>query len=137
MAEDISGYVDPSTLSMEDITPEMLEQLKAMGVIPEEMTLLDAQLQQANLLRNAAGPEGLDSGRVYTAANPMEHIGGLMQKYNANKEARGIEDRQRGMIDILRKGRNVPMDSMYAAGLRRRKAGMTPDPFDSYSTQDY
>ncbi len=128
-----------SDMSMEDITPEQLEMLKRLGIIPEELEALQGQMAQANLLRNAPGPDGRDSGRVYTAANPLEHIGGLMQKYNANKEAKALEAKQGGLIGEMGKGRGAAMDSLYAAALRKLKMGKTGpvDPYDSYSTMDY
>jgi len=124
-------------ISMEDITPEQLELLKRLGIIPEELEALQAQLEQANLLRNAPGPEGRDSGRVYTAANPLEHIGSVWQKYNANKEALGLEGKRAGLLGEMGKGRGAVMDSLYAAALRRRKSPLEPDPLDSYSMRDY
>lgn len=123
-----------SDMSIEDITPEQLELLKRLGIIPEELEDIQLQLEQANLLRNAAGPEGRDSGRVYTAANPLEHIGSLMQKYNANKQATGLEAKRSGLVGEMGKGRSAALDSLYAAALRKKmeKLGLSQEPDLNY-----
>lgn len=57
-----------------------------------EMDSLKEQMAQAQALRGTPTPEGRDSGRVYTAANPLEHIGAGIQRYRAGKEVRDLRE---------------------------------------------
>ena len=57
--------------------------LQNFGLQLEEGELTD-QMAYADALRQKT-PEGRDSGRVYTAANPLEHLGAGMQNWAAMK----------------------------------------------------
>ena len=120
---------------LSQLSPEELEQLIALGSLGDEMGIVAKQQELADALRYGAGPEGRDTGRIYTAANPLEHIGSAMQKYNAMKESKGLQERQKGILE-----QSTDARKLYADLLRRRKPGaapVTPDPFDSYSQRDY
>jgi hypothetical protein len=103
---------------MENLTEAQIEQLMSAGVIDENMAENLRQQQMQEALRTQAQPEGRDSGRVYTAANPLEHIGTLMEKYNANKKIGALEQ-QRGTMQ----GQQTDIRKLYADLLRGKRAG--------------
>ena len=80
-----------------DIPDEAL--LRLMTTYPEQMEYdsLEKQRELANALRYREGPEGRSYGGVYTAANPLEHIGRGIQQYKAGKRLKGIEEKQAGI----------------------------------------
>lgn len=60
-------------MSMQD--QAMLDYLLEMGALEGDQQGVDRQRLQAKMLRGAApSPEGRMAGRVYTAANPLEHV---------------------------------------------------------------
>lgn len=52
---------------------------------------LEKQLEQANALRNQPMPEGREAGRLYVAANPLEHLGTGLQKFAAMRDAKRLQ----------------------------------------------
>lgn len=90
-----SGTVDPYARDPRDISnypPEVLVGLLGTQGDVRDLSALEKQLEQANALRNDwSMPEGRSSGRVYTAANPLEFIGKGMQTYAQNKKAKKLE----------------------------------------------
>lgn len=76
------------------LPPEVLEML--LGTYGDQLELggLDAQLLQAQALRDTPMPEGRSTGRVYTAANPLEHIGAGIKQFQGMRDARRIGDEQ-------------------------------------------
>ena len=42
-----------------------------------------SDMNRADAIRGAAGPQGRNSGRVYSAANPLEHLASGIEKYRA------------------------------------------------------
>lgn len=71
-------------------SPMTYEQLQALllggSTFADEMSDMEKQQAMAEALRYQDGPEGRSSGRVYTAANPLEHIGKGIQQYKAQKQ---------------------------------------------------
>jgi hypothetical protein len=113
----------------EDLTDEEIQQLVALGIIPEQMDENARQMQMSEQLRYQAAPEGRDSGRVYTAANPMEHIGSVMEKYNAQKQIGKLGEERSGMLnqqardrklyyELLRGKRKSKLQSVGADGIQ-------------------
>lgn len=74
------------------IDPALYAQLLGTQGDLRELEDLDKQLAQAQALRDTAMPEGRSTGRIYTAANPLEHIGALMRVARGAKEEREIEE---------------------------------------------
>ncbi len=74
------------------LTPEDIQMFMDMGVSQDKIAALQKQMDTAQAVRGQAGPEGRAYGGVYTAANPLEHIGDFMQKYQANKQMKGYEN---------------------------------------------
>lgn len=95
------------------IDPQLLEAMLGTYGDQLEMSAQEKQLEQANALRNMETPEGRSSGRVYTAANPLEHLGTAIQRYKGMKKAQGIEDemaatRKRIGDNVAAYGKNIP-----------------------------
>jgi len=48
-------------------------------------------------LRNKSGAEGRQAGRVYVAANPLEHLASGLERNQARKDLGAAQDRRRDM----------------------------------------
>jgi hypothetical protein len=72
-------------------SPLTYEQLQALllegSAYGEEMSDLEKQQMMADALRMEASPEGRSAGRVYVAANPLEHIGAGIKQYQGKKQS--------------------------------------------------
>ena len=99
------GDFDLSNLSEEE-----LQQLVSLGVIDDNMAENARQMKMQEELRYGAGPEGRDSGRVYTAANPLEHMGKLLQQYNAQKKMDELGQQRTAMGQQQTAGRGTYWD---------------------------
>jgi hypothetical protein len=94
------------------LDPQVLEALLGTYGDQMEVSALEKQMEQAEALRMPT-PEGRSSGRVYTAANPLEHLGKgigdykLMKKRKANDAAQAAA---RGRIgeSVKTYGKNLP-----------------------------
>lgn len=96
------------------LPPELVEALMAGALTEEELAAVDKKLAQAEALRNQmlTAPEGRSSGRVYTAANPLEHIGRLMQGYQGMKQAKALDTQRGGILDAERKRQREYADAV-------------------------
>lgn len=106
-------------LDLEGLSEEELQQLMDLGVLDDQGNLLGEQLAQAQAVRNSPGPEGRDSGRVYTAASPIEHAVHAWQGIKAGKDIEKIGQQQQGLLAEQGAGRKTFLDA-----LRRKK--LTP-----------
>jgi phytoene/squalene synthetase len=84
---------------LEGLSPEMIQQLVELGVVDEESAQLGGQLQQANAIRNSPLPEGRDSGRVYTAAHPLEFAATAAKSIMAGKDAKKLQEKQAALLE--------------------------------------
>lgn len=80
----LTQYEDSDPLA--NLSEEEITKLMELGVIPDEQAQLAGTITQARELRNRRGPQGIDSGRVYTAASPIEHAVQAYQGIKAGKE---------------------------------------------------
>lgn len=74
----------------------------------------DALAQQLKMAEGLTmpTPQGRQAGNIYTAANPLEHIGAALSTLGSQKQQRQVMadqkqlnlDKQRAMIDALRSG---------------------------------
>ena len=102
----LAGFLD-GTLDISEATPDQLAKLAEMGALGD-------QLAMANEL--SVGPEGRDTGNMYVAANPLEHIGSAM----AARSRKGILDEQTA-------GREVSMKIIQAALDKAQPQELTPE----------
>jgi hypothetical protein len=77
----------------------------------QEIGALEKQMAAAEALRMAT-PEGRSSGRVYTAANPLEHLGKGIGDYKLMKQRKANDTAQAEARD--RVSRNVQKYGEYA-----------------------
>lgn len=112
----------------EDMTEDEIQQLMELGVIPKKQDALAQQLAQATALRNKEGPQGRDSGRVYTAASPLEHIAHAAQGIMAGRNIKRLQKEQQGQLDAQVKGRSAFLKAMYG-----KKPLISIEPFDPES----
>jgi len=94
------------------LDPAVLEAMLGTYGDQMEVSALEKQMEQANALRMAT-PEGRSSGRVYTAANPLEHLGKGIGDYKLMKQRQKNEADQaaaRGRISesVKTYGKNIP-----------------------------
>lgn len=98
---------------LEGLSEEELQQLMDLGVIPQKQDALALQLAQATKLRNSPGPQGRDSGRVYTAASPLEHIAHAAQGIKAGRDMKRVEQEQKDLMASQVQGRSQFLKAMY------------------------
>lgn len=103
------------------MSEDELQKLVQLGVIDENMAENQRQMKLAEQLRYQAAPEGRQAGRVYVAANPLEHIGKGLEQYQAIQRQKEL-DKQRAEMqgkqtagrqtywDLLRGQRQKPQD---------------------------
>lgn len=95
------------------LDPAVLEAM--LGTYGDQLELggLDEQMARAEALRNAPTPEGRQAGRVYVAANPLEHLGRGIGQYRQGRKMEDIEKKRgeaRGRIgeNVKTYGKNYP-----------------------------
>lgn len=82
-----------------------LKQLVEMGVLGDEMGIENDQLKMAEALRSTPTPEGRQAGRVFTAANPLEHLAAGVQRYRGGKALEEGREAQQGILGKQQEGR--------------------------------
>lgn len=82
-----------------DLSEEDLQQLMALGIIPDQQSGLQDQLAQAQKLRYGSMP-GMrgEGGRVQTAANPLEFLVAGVQGYKAGKDITKLRKEQQDLL---------------------------------------
>lgn len=93
-----------------DLTPEELELLMSLGIAPEELDQIGKQQEIADALRYMSAPEGTQAGRVYVAANPLEHIGRVAQMYQGKKMSEDLKGQREEVYDRMSRGRGKYWD---------------------------
>ena len=74
----------------------LLQQLVAMGAIPEEQAMLLRQADQGQAMMQTPSAAGMHVGATYKAASPLEHLSVALQRVmgglQQNKAQRGYQD---------------------------------------------
>jgi hypothetical protein len=83
-----------------------MQQILAGSTYGDEMDMLGKQRATAEALRYQDSPEGRQAGRVYVAANPLEHLGRGIQQYKAQKQL-GEYDKKFGELTEAEKARGA------------------------------
>jgi hypothetical protein len=97
---------------LDNLSEEDLQKLLQLGVIPDEQSSLDDQMKQAQMIRNRQAPRGTDTGRVYVAASPLEHIAYAMQGIKAGRDMDKLRDQQQSLLQQQISGRQSYMDAL-------------------------
>lgn len=96
-----------------DLTDEQIQQLIALGIIPEEQESLQKQMDQAQALRDAQAPQGSYSrGGIYVAASPLEHIARVAQGIKAGRDLQKMYERQQELFGQQVSGRQSYFDAI-------------------------
>jgi len=93
-----------------NLTDEQIQELMSLGAIPGKEQILQQQMRNASLLRNSPMPQGRDSGRVYTHANPLEALGNVAEKALGAYQMRNINSQQQALIGQQTSGRKRYFD---------------------------
>ena len=124
-----AGGLDLSMLQgmdLSQLTPEQIQELAAMGALEDEQGMLGEQMEMANQLRNAEGPQGRETRGGYTAANPLEHLASGMQRVKAAKDLEQYKARQQEIMGQQTGGREQFMQMILADALKKQGAGNQP-----------
>jgi hypothetical protein len=79
---------------------EEIEGILTLASLQGEEDILSQQMEYADTLRKTENPEGLNpTGRVYTAANPLQHLSAGMDRVYGGQEASRVEEAQRDVMD--------------------------------------
>jgi hypothetical protein len=105
---------------------EMAQMAAMLGTYGDQLELggLEGQQAQADALRGAKVPEGRDSGRVYTAANPLEVLGTVAQQY-AGKHMNDKLSKSEGKLRA-RIGENVKQYGLMGLGGGQKPTAVPP-----------
>lgn len=104
---------DSNDFNIENLTDEQVQQLMALGIIPDEQGQLQKQMDQAESIKTAAAPQGgYSRGGVYTAASPLEHIARVMQGIKAGKDLDKLYQKQQDLFQQQVSGRQSYFDAI-------------------------
>jgi len=111
------GMMAPSGLAAPPQAPQagqpndydaFLAAISARGTYDEQMAEIERKQKLADALRYQEGPEGRQAGRVFVAANPLEHLGRGIQMYKAGKQSEELgkeretaRTAQQGVYDLM------------------------------------
>lgn len=109
----------------EEMSDEELEQLMALGIIPDQQGALEKQMALAEQLRYRNAPEMRQGSRVSTAAHPLEFIANGIEGYRAGKQLDELRKKQEELLQQQVQGRKL-----FYQNLRRRPRdeGLGPMP---------
>lgn len=111
---------------LEGLSPEMIQQLMELGVIDDQKSDTDKQLAMANSMRNGTLPQGRDSGRVYTAAHPLEMAVAAYKGYKGGKDAQAAQKKQEALLQKQLALRQQYVGAMLQRGQQRDGAYGVP-----------
>ena len=107
---------------LDNLSEEELQQLIALGSLPDEQNALQDQIKQAQMIRNRQAPQGTQAGRVYVAANPLEHLAYAMQGIKADRDIKNLRSQQQDVLRRQNEGRMSYLDALLGR-LRMGKGG--------------
>lgn len=89
MADPRSQYLfDPN----QGVSPEAIRQIQAGNAAASGLEALAPQLTRADALRDTAGAQGRNYGRVYQAANPLEHLAVALRRSKGETQANQLAE---------------------------------------------
>jgi len=118
---------------LEQMSEEDLQKMVELGIIDEQMAENARQMAVQEGLRYQAAPEGRQAGRVYVAANPLEHIGKGLEQYNAQRKMKELEAERGTLGDKQTEGRQTYWDVI--RGMRRKKPDFSGVPMPGTSLE--
>lgn len=106
------------------LTEEQIAALSNLGVAQEQIDMLKGENQDLGVIRQGPGPQMRGNGRIMQAANPLEHIGSMAQKYRAGKQMQG----NRGQIGDLQTQQQQTRADMMRALMAQGNSPQPPTP---------
>jgi len=94
----------------ENLDPEVIQQLMELGIIDPQMESLQGQIKTAQDIRGRGAPKGTDTGRVYVAANPLEHLAYALNGIKAGKDIDKARIEQQKLLADQVRGRKSFFD---------------------------
>lgn len=112
-----------------DLSDADLEQLMALGVIPDQQSDLKDQIAQAQKLRYGSMPGMRGEGsRIQTAANPLEFLVAGVQGYRAGKEEKSLRAQQKDLQKSQIEARKLFLQRLRGPG---QTPPIAPDQYSS------
>ena len=108
---------------MDELSDEDIQQLIALGIIPDQQNDIQQQIALAEKLRYGGMPQMQGNARVQTAASPLEFLATVLQGRQANKQ---IEDLRKQQNQLLQD--QVAARTKFYQALRRRGTPASPAP---------
>lgn len=105
---------------MDGLTPELIDQMVALGTLTEEQAMLLRQRQRAEGLAASQMPGGINTRGGFTADSPLSAMGTMLRQYKGNKDLRGYDEREGQILGEMRQGRGALGDIL-------RNSMMTPE----------
>lgn len=112
------AFLTPEGLT-DEMTSEELQQLMALGVIPDQQSSIEQQLKTAQALRDKV-PQMRHGYRVSTAAHPLEFIVQGIEGYRAKKDMEELRKKEEGLLQQQIDGRRLFYEAL------RRRGGQQP-----------
>lgn len=106
-------------MDLAGLSPEMVQQLMQLGIMDEQKGSTDKQLAMAQAMRDTPLPEGRSSGRVYTAANPLEFAVAAYKGYKGGKDASAAQQKQEALLQKQLGLRQQYVSAMLQKGQQR------------------
>lgn len=117
---------------MDELTPDQLEQLVALGIIPEQQAMLMQQMDQANALRNTPIPKGGMAGRVYVA-DPLGSLAAGFDRYRGVKQGRAAMDQYSQTLKDQQAARMAYVNALRGAPKPQQpRPDLSPPPDGNY-----
>jgi hypothetical protein len=90
-------------INQSSMTPEQMMQWmklsQMMGPLGDQERDIDRQQKYADELRRTKGPEGRQTGRLFTAAKPIEHLAGLANQAAGIYAGKALEGQRSGVTE--------------------------------------
>lgn len=96
----------------QNLSEEDIQQLMELGIIPDQLESLSSQIKTAQGLRDRRAPQGTDTGRVYVAASPLEHLSYALQGIKAGKDINKARAEQQKLLAEQVRGRGMFFNRM-------------------------
>lgn len=96
----------------DNLSEDDINQLMQLGVAPEQLQQLQTQMATSQKIRDRRAPQGTDTGRVYVAASPLEHMAYALQGIKAGKDIDRDRAEQQKILAQQIRGRSLYFNKM-------------------------
>ncbi len=114
----------------DEMSDEEIQQLIALGIIPDQQGQLQQQMKTAEQLRYNNTPQMRgEGGRVQTAANPLEFLVAGIQGHKAGKQLDELRKKQDELLQQQVMGRSAFFKALRGRG-QAQPPGLGPMPLN-------